>query len=407
VSGGAAGAEDPLRAVVVLVAIVMPIALFWVAALAASSARIMREESARLQAAIDTMRQAYVAQSQTAHMGLRPSSVERKLDQIMAAQSRQGGESAFAAFASIREAKDRVTAALPPPAEVQPSFALVEAPEPASEVTIADFVTALNFPETPEDRDGFRALRRAMQDRRAAELITASQDVLTLLSQEGIYMDDLTPDRARPEIWRRFAEGQRGKPIATLGGIRDRSCLALTAARMRNDPIFRDAVHHFLRKFDRMFSEFEKHATDAEIAALAKRGPRGPSCCWAASPASSPERGAQRLLRPTPRIQPPPPAPPRARRRACRAVSPLGHRADRPRQKRTCTASFTSPGRSAAFTSAARSDGQTSTKATGRSSGSKGQTATAPENRASAARAPPCRSSPASPRPPRRPSASR
>ena len=269
VTGGAAGAEDPLRAVVVLVAIVMPIALFWVAALAASSARIMREESARLQAAIDTMRQAYVAQNQTAHMGLRPSSVERKLDQIMAAQSRQGGESAFAAFASIREAKDRATAALPPPAEVQPSFALVEAPEPATEVTIADFVAALNFPETPEDRDGFRALRRAMQDRRAAELITASQDVLTLLSQEGIYMDDLSPDRARPEILRRFAEGQRGKPIATLGGIRDRSCLALTAARMRNDPIFRDAVHHFLRKFDRVFSEFEKHATDAEIAALA------------------------------------------------------------------------------------------------------------------------------------------
>jgi hypothetical protein len=268
-AGGAAGGADPLRSVVVLVAIVMPIALFWVAALAASSARIMREESARLQDAIDTMRQAYVAQNQTAHIALRPSSVERKLDQIMAAQTRQGAESAFAAFASIREAQSRAAAPLPAPPEVQPSFALVDVPEPASEVTIADFVTALNFPETPEDRDGFRALRRAMQDRRAAELITASQDVLTLLSQEGIYMDDLAPDRARPEIWRRFAEGQRGKPIATLGGIRDRSSLTLTAARMRNDPVFRDAVHHFLRKFDRVFSEFEKHATDAEIANLA------------------------------------------------------------------------------------------------------------------------------------------
>lgn len=83
-------------------------------------------------------------------------------------------------------------------------------------------------------------------------------------------MDDLVPDRARPEIWRRFAEGQRGRPIATLGGIRDRSSLALTAARMRNDPIFRDAVHHFLRKFDQVFSAFEKTATDQEIAALAE-----------------------------------------------------------------------------------------------------------------------------------------
>jgi Zn-dependent protease with chaperone function len=265
----AEGGIDPLRTVMLLFAVFMPVALFWVAAIAMNAARVMREEAARLQTAIDAMRQTYVAQSQTAH--LRPSpSVERKLDQIMAAQNRQGGESAFATFASIREERARAAPPPPPAKEEQPSFALVDAPDTSAEVTIEDFITALNFPETAEDREGFRALRRAMQDRRAAELITASQDILTLLSQEGIYMDDLTPDRARPEIWRRFAEGQRGKPIATLGGIRDRSCLALTAARMRNDPVFRDAAHHFLRKFDKVFSEFEKHATDAEIATLSE-----------------------------------------------------------------------------------------------------------------------------------------
>ncbi len=271
VAGRNSGAQggDPLRTVMLLIAVFMPVALFWVAALAANSARIMREESARLQTTIDAMRQSYVAQQQTAHMGLKPSSsVERKLDQLMAAQQRQD-QSAFATFASIREEKKRLESQpAPPPQEEQPSFAIVETPEPSAEVAIPDFISALNFPETAEDREGFQALRRAMQNRRAAELIQASQDVLTLLSQEGIYMDDLAPDRARPEIWRRFAEGQRGRPIATLGGIRDRSSLALTAARMRNDPIFRDAVHHFLRKFDKVFSEFEKTATDAEIAAL-------------------------------------------------------------------------------------------------------------------------------------------
>jgi hypothetical protein len=267
--GGSGGGIDPLRIVMLLFAVFMPVALFWVAAIAMNSARVMREEAVRLQTAIDAMRQTYVAQSQSAHM--RPSaSVERKLDQIMAAQSRQGAESAFATFASIREERARAAPPPPPAREEQPSFALVDAPEPSAEVTIEDFIVALNFPETAEDREGFRALRRAMQDRRAAELITASQDILTLLSQEGIYMDDLTPDRARPEIWRRFAEGSRGKPVATLGGIRDRSCLALTAARMRNDPVFRDAAHHFLRKFDKVFGEFEKHATDAEIAALSE-----------------------------------------------------------------------------------------------------------------------------------------
>ena len=267
---GSGTGGDPLRATMMLVVIAMPVALFWVAALAANSARVMRSEAARLEAAIDAMRQTYVAQSQSAHMALRPSAVERKLDQIMAVQSRQGAGTT-AAFASVREeaAPPSAPAYTPPaPPEAQASFALVDAPEPAAEITIPDFIAALNFPETAEDREGFRALRRAMQDRQTAELITASQDVLTLLSQEGIYMDDLSPDRARPEIWRRFAEGQRGKPIATLGGIRDRTCLALTAARMRNDPVFRDAVHHFLRKFDRIFTEFEKHATDSEIAAL-------------------------------------------------------------------------------------------------------------------------------------------
>ena len=75
-------------------------------------------------------------------------------------------------------------------------------------------------------------------------------------------------DRARPEIWRTFGQGARGRPVAALGGIRDRSSLALTAGRMKQDPIFRDAAHHFLRRFDKSFAEFEEIASDSEIAAL-------------------------------------------------------------------------------------------------------------------------------------------
>ena len=82
-------------------------------------------------------------------------------------------------------------------------------------------------------------------------------------------MDDLKPDRARPELWRRFATGERGRGVAALGGVRDRSSLALTAGRMREDPVFRDAAHHFLRTFDRAVQDFEKNAGDAELASLA------------------------------------------------------------------------------------------------------------------------------------------
>ena len=82
-------------------------------------------------------------------------------------------------------------------------------------------------------------------------------------------MDDLRPDMARPEFWRKFAAGERGRAIAPLGGIRDRSSLALTAGRMRTDPVFRDAAHHFLRRFDQIYAGFEQGASDQDIAAMA------------------------------------------------------------------------------------------------------------------------------------------
>jgi len=117
---------------------------------------------------------------------------------------------------------------------------------------------------------GFAALRRALKDRTTKQLIQASQDVLTLISQDGIYMDDLRPDRSRPEVWRQFAHGARGKTVASLGGIRDRSSLALTSGRMREDAIFRDTAHHFLRKYDQMLVTFEADASDEDLAALAE-----------------------------------------------------------------------------------------------------------------------------------------
>jgi hypothetical protein len=270
-----AGTElDSLRTVMSLIAIFMPIALIWVAAAAAKSSRTMKEESVRLQSAINAMRHGYLEQQQGAH-ATRPS-MERKLDEIAAAQRKT--DAAIATFTSVRASASEAIAAngkaalghsMTPPTLEQPLLALGTPPEAfAPPLSTADFIRALHFPETAEDKEGFRALRRALQDRSVAQLVQAAQDVLTLLSQEGIYMDDLRPDRARPEIWRKFANGERGKAIGVLGGIRDRSSLALSAGRMRQDSIFRDAVHHFLRNFDQTFAEFEKSASDQEIAEL-------------------------------------------------------------------------------------------------------------------------------------------
>ncbi len=272
--GGASDGFDSLRFVMTLLAIFMPVALIWVAVAAMRSARIMRQESARLQAAIEGMRATYLQQQAA---GVKhPSQVERKLDEI--AQVSKKTETALATFTSIRpvgnSAPPAATPALTraettPAAEDQASLALGTPPEDMTPpLSIEDFIRALHFPENENDAEGFRALRRALSDRKVAGLVQAAQDVLTLLSQDGIYMDDLRPDRARPEIWRKFAAGERGRTVAALGGVRDRSSLALSAGRMRQDPIFRDAAHHFLRKFDQTFAEFEKNASDADIAAL-------------------------------------------------------------------------------------------------------------------------------------------
>lgn len=257
--------------ILVMLAVFMPVAMIWVAATAARASRIMREESQRLQVAIDAMRNAYITQNQNRNAVSEPS-VTKKLEEIAAAQRKT--ETALATFSSIRhtmtpprppaqpeaapqQAEDQVALPLGTPAED------MHPPLPSS-----DFIRALNFPETAEDKDGFAALRRALKDRPTAQLIQAAQDVLTLMSHDGIYMDDLRPDLARPEVWRRFAAGERGRSIAQLGGIRDRSSLALTASRMKSDPIFRDAVHHFLRIFDRMISGFAETASDSDLTEL-------------------------------------------------------------------------------------------------------------------------------------------
>ncbi|MBU2867705.1 hypothetical protein [Pacificibacter marinus] len=258
---------DSIRFVMMLIAIFMPIAMIWVGALAVRASRTMRDESRRLQAAISAMRQSYLSGQGSGAS----ASVEKKLEEIVAAQRKT--QTTLATFTSIRPQEtppeDRLAIASPVLAEDQASLALGTPSENlAPPLSVADFIRAMNFPETAEDKEGFRALRRALTDRKVSQLIHAAQDILTLLSQDGIYMDDLRPDRAKPEVWRHFAKGERGRVVAPLGGVRDRSSLALASGRMKQDAIFRDAVHHFLRKFDKTFAEFEATATDEEIAAL-------------------------------------------------------------------------------------------------------------------------------------------
>ena len=265
---------DTLGLVVVSLAVFLPVALIWLAVLVLRAARQMRDESARLEQTVAAMQRGWLREQQAAGLALKPT-VEAKLDAIAEAQRKT--ETTLTMF-TTRRAGPLVVRALKPQAgarpdgsgESQPVLAL-ENPLPAPEpIEADDFIRALNFPDNAQDEAGFAALRRVLRDHGTAELVRAAQSVLTALSQEGIYMDDLRPDRARPDVWRAFAQGARGAPVAALGGVRDRSCLALTIGRMRADPAFRDAAHRFLRAFDRRFAAFEAQASDGEIARFAE-----------------------------------------------------------------------------------------------------------------------------------------
>ncbi len=260
---------DSLSFVLILIAIFMPVAMIWVAASASRSARVMKDESSRLQAAIEGMRKTYIENRAAPAGGLQPT-VEKKLNEI--AQATRKTENTLATFASSRpEQKLQITSVKTTPVDDQPALALgTTAEDISAPLPNPDLIRALNFPDNDQDTRGFEALARALKDRNARQLVQASQDILTLMSQDGIYMDDLRPDRARPEIWRRFARGERGRTMASLGGVRDRSSLALTSGRMREDAIFRDAAHHFLRRFDKTLIAFEPGATDEEMSAMSE-----------------------------------------------------------------------------------------------------------------------------------------
>lgn len=257
---------DSLRFVLTLIAVFLPVAMIWVAALAARSAHIMRSEAQMLHSAIDALRSGGMPEHQGNPLTSQ-ASVERKLNQI--AQATKKPDAPVPTFTSSREPGLEITSVKKTPPE-QPVLAFDAHPEDNTPpLPRVDLIKALNFPDTEGDAVGFAALRKALKDRSARQLVQASQDVLTLLSQDGIYMDDLQPDRSRPELWRRFAQGERGRAIGALGGVRDRTSLALSTNRMREDPIFRDACHHFLRHFDKMLVSFEVVASDAELIELA------------------------------------------------------------------------------------------------------------------------------------------
>ena len=162
----------------------------------------MRAEAGQLQGSIDELRRAMV-QNRATPRDL-PPETKRKPDNLDTQAEQR--DTRLTMFFSQRAREGRSLQ----PGQQDPQALLALAGFEAGPQDMLDPATllrALHFPEDENDVDGFAALRRALADARVAPLLKAAQDVLTRLAQDGIYMDDLSPDRARPEFWRAFAQG--------------------------------------------------------------------------------------------------------------------------------------------------------------------------------------------------------
>lgn len=251
---GGEGTAAGLRWLVLLVAVGVPVALVALWLVTARALRAVTADVARLQQALE--KAAPTAPLAAPPVPLRPV------------------QPAIAALKPVVRAAPKPKPKPAPRAAAvadQPGLAFGGLPDDDSPpLDRPDLIRALNFPDSASDAAGFAALHRALRDPTARPLVQASQDVLTLLSQDGLYMDDLRPDASRADLWRRFAKGERGQALQDMGAVRDDAALTVVSARMREDTVFRDAVHHFLRRFDLILVSFETEASDADLLALAE-----------------------------------------------------------------------------------------------------------------------------------------
>ncbi len=310
--GGTAGVQGRGTVLVdglfFLVALVLPVILIWLAAYLAEELGRQREVIAALAEvtaplieALDATRRALETGGVPAQADLqeairagiagasRGPDVESHLLRIAAALTRSDK--------ALREIADRISApvgaaptespaarppipdpeperrpaarAKPPEPPAQPSLPLLTGSEPDTRPDWNVLIRALDFPRDEKDHDGFRALKIALRHRSLAQMLQAAEDVLSLLSQEGIYLDDVTVEPGMSGDWRRFMAGVRGPDVGTVGGIRDPEVIATAQRMMTSDPIFRDTALFFYRRFDAVLSEFATDADDTQILEIA------------------------------------------------------------------------------------------------------------------------------------------
>ncbi|GLQ35861.1 hypothetical protein GCM10007939_21450 [Amylibacter marinus] len=272
--------NTPLVGLLTLLTIILPLVLIWTVAVTAGTAQKLKSEAKILRRELGQISQNLrniPQQSHTPEPTVETAQIMSQL-KLIAEMTVQNDKRLQAlakgntappevldltqtVFGDFQTSEDEVQIALP--------FSATAAQKELPPMPVADLIKAINFPNGSADKDGFRALRRAMEDRKLREMLDHAQRVMSMLTSDGIFMDDLSPDRPVASAWRDFAKGARGKSVTTVGGARDKAVLAITRARMKTDPDFREHAHYFLQMFDRMLFDYEPQLKNHEITDLA------------------------------------------------------------------------------------------------------------------------------------------
>lgn len=256
---GPTGTTEPsgLGRLVRVMGLVLPLALIWVGVSLGRSIEILRAEAA------DLRQQLGRPLGQDSH-GRDAARAPMPAPTARPAAPPHGQASAPAAAPSAVAARPRPGDQRQTAMRFEPGQAQAQAP-----IDVTTLIRALNFPDGPDDHEAIDALRQALRDPDLSRVLRSAQDVVTLLAGHDVYMDMLPPNPAPAAVWRRFAEGQRGSGVAALGGIHDREALETVAQMMRQDEIFRDTAHHFLRHFDGLLARLVPELDELQIAVLA------------------------------------------------------------------------------------------------------------------------------------------
>ena len=126
-------------------------------------------------------------------------------------------------------------------------------------------IRALNFPESDDDTAGFDALNDAVKEPAIGKLLEDAQKVLEALAEEGIYMETVTPEYARTELWRMHASGAVRQEISTLGSIDDKSLIRHVTEWTKSDGPLLSLSQAMVDQFHIVLHEFARIAEDDEL----------------------------------------------------------------------------------------------------------------------------------------------